>query len=257
MYTVLLVDDEKYILTSLKASTDWQKHSFEICGEAYNADSAIDMIDRLCPNLVITDIRMPGMDGLSMIALVHQKHPDILFVAISGYADFQYVKKAMSLEVITYWLKPFDIEEIDSTLTKCKKILDERQSERQIEVVGELYGSHIISPKNVKNPVIKSVLALVNESFTVNYTISELAQRFLVNENYLSQLFKKEIGEPFTVYVTKLRLMYACTLLKTTELSINEISNRVGYTDYFYFARLFKREFSMSPSEYKANTKTL
>ena len=246
MYNVLIVDDEKYIVTSLKKSIDWQSYGFEICGEADNAESAINMIDKLSPDLIVTDIRMPGMNGLEMVDAVSQKHPDILFVMISGYADFQYVKKAISLAVIAYWLKPFDNSEIGDTLTKCRKMLDQR-----LKGVGQLYQSSIISPQNVKNPTVKDVLKLVNESFTVNYTINDLAKRFSLNESYLSQLFKKEIGEPFTVYITRLRLLYACTLLKSTDLSISEVSKKVGYPDYFYFARLFKREYGITPSEYR------
>jgi len=246
MYNVLLVDDEKYILTSLKASVDWQSQGFEICGEANDAQCAIALIDKLRPDLVVTDIRMPGMNGLEMVNTISQKYPDILFVMISGYADFQYVKKAITLSVVAYWLKPFDTDEINDTLSKCRKILDAR-----LNGVGRLYQNHVISPQNVKNPIVRNALKLVNENFTVNYSVNNLAKRFSVNENYLGQLFKKEIGEPFTAYLTRLRLVYACTLLKNTDLSIKEISNKAGYADYFYFARLFKREYGITPSEYR------
>lgn len=254
MYKIFLVDDEKYVLLSLKASVDWAKYDFEICGEAYEAETAIKKINTLKPDLVFSDVSMPGMDGLTMIEQIHKKHPGILFVAISGYAEFQFVKKALSLGVIDYCLKPFDIEEINKSLIKCKKIIDQRIIQMSENAAGTKSGQKInqgafISPESVKSPIIKSILELINENYTVNYTIPELSQKFLINENYFSQLFKKETGEAFVAYTMKLRMHYALELLQTTNLSVTKIAEMTGYPNYFYFAKIFKRTFNVSPSE--------
>jgi Response regulator containing CheY-like receiver domain and AraC-type DNA-binding domain len=99
--------------------------------------------------------------------------------------------------------------------------------------------------------VIKEVIDYVNKNFYKDIYIHSLAEIFYISPNYISRLFKKEVGQNFTEYMAKIRMEHACSLLKETKLSIQQISEKVGYHDYFYFARIFKRITGRTPGAFR------
>ncbi|MDG0790074.1 response regulator [Cohnella ginsengisoli] len=131
MYRVLLVDDEILVLKSLEAGVNWRKSGFQVAGKAHNADQALQLAAEIKPHIVFTDIRMPGMSGLELMKKMKETDEQILFVVISGYAEFEYVKKSLHYGVLGYCLKPFDDEEIDVLLHSAAAILEENKLKRQ------------------------------------------------------------------------------------------------------------------------------
>ncbi len=121
MYKVLIVDDERIIREGIGNSIDWDNYGFSLCGMAENGIDAYETIIRDVPDVVITDIKMPGMDGLELISKVNAEYPQIIFIILSGYGEFEFANKAMKYGVKYYLLKPCDeneiikiLEEIDS-----------------------------------------------------------------------------------------------------------------------------------------------
>src|SRR5687768_3861072 len=107
MYTVLIVDDEPFIRKGLRAIMDWNRYSFDVIAETGSAQEAIQLIRKHRPDLVITDIRMPEMDGLELIKQVSDTMKDKpKFIILSGYSEFTYAQKAMQYNVNNYILKP-------------------------------------------------------------------------------------------------------------------------------------------------------
>jgi two-component system response regulator YesN len=104
---------------------------------------------------------------------------------------------------------------------------------------------------HVRNRTFKAIVAYVNENYCRDISVSSISKQFNVNGNYISQLFTKEVGTTFTQYLSKLRIDYACQLLTTTDLPINEIAEKAGYDDNFYFSRIFKRLKGTTPSAYR------
>jgi Response regulator containing CheY-like receiver domain and AraC-type DNA-binding domain len=128
VYKVLLVDDEPYVLEGLREFIDWDKYGFVVCGEATNGDEAINSINMLYPDLVVTDIRMPQRDGLEFIRAAEKFiHHPIKYIILSGYSEFGYIKEAISLEVAAYLLKPVDSMELEAHLLKLKEVLDSQR----------------------------------------------------------------------------------------------------------------------------------
>lgn len=468
MHRVFIVDDESLVIKSLKASIDWKDCGFEVIGEANNGIDALEEILRQKPQLVFTDIRMPGMNGLELIKEVRKRRMDILFVVISGYAEFAYAQKALNYGAMGFCLKPFDETEIISVLARAKNILDKIKISHQAELLAFLedgtkegkeirnsilreagfeeegkkgicaavvigstsielqkdltyielklgrdktvyfisyvprgyndkYGltckgsrikgigisrvyysfddmgramnegfiaagsyfmtgvpkvdfynepseagfeevllgfkefivrgdykkiekslesldvllkngkctlSHALKLYNivmyiiysergpreantvstcsylldtfediddmlgllkdelfadrnsivereVKNETFKQIIKYVNKNYTQDISINDIAARFAVNPSYLSQLFRKETNETFTEYITTMRISLAESLLKTTDFAVNEIAEKVGYKDYFYFTRVFKKVTRTTPSKYR------
>lgn len=123
-YKVLLVDDEKYVRIWLKNCIDWGEQGFEIVGEAKNGEEALEMIENLGPELVISDMEMPKLNGNGLMQNAREKFPGICFVVISGYNDFTYLRSAIQNQAMDYLLKPIKEPDLREVLSKVKKKLD-------------------------------------------------------------------------------------------------------------------------------------
>lgn len=127
LYQVILVDDEKMILNSLALGFDWNSNGFEVVATSTNSAEALRMIEFIRPDVVFTDIRMPGMSGIELMKKVHQDFPQIQFVVISGYSEFDYAREALTVGALAYCLKPLEDDEIEVALGRAKKILDAKK----------------------------------------------------------------------------------------------------------------------------------
>lgn len=137
MHKVILVDDENFFRKGLRSLIDWEACGFRVAGEAANGEDALGLIDEVNPELVITDIRMPVLDGIGLIKHVMQKegyHPK--FIIISGHSDFKYAQQAVRYGVHDFILKPIDQEEIEETLQSLSNTITEQKLvfERNIEI---------------------------------------------------------------------------------------------------------------------------
>ena len=130
MLKLLLVDDEPIIRKGIRTSIDWEKYDIEIAGEASNGMDAIEKALVLKPHIVITDIRMPIMDGLLLSGSLKKQLPDTRIIILSGYDDFAYAREALSLGVYEYLLKPVGAEELISVITRIKDEIIKEQSEK-------------------------------------------------------------------------------------------------------------------------------
>jgi two-component system response regulator YesN len=120
------------------------------------------------------------------------------------------------------------------------------------EVLVEKMSKHNdVDLPRIKNQTLKAIFMFINDNFCNDISVQSISADFHVNPNYFCQLFKKEVGVTFTEYLTNLRIDYACKLLTTTDIPINEIAGKVGYDDYFYFSRVFKKIKGKSPSSYR------
>ncbi|MEK0314763.1 response regulator transcription factor [Cohnella sp. 56] len=136
MYKALLVDDEPLILEGLRYILSWEEHGFEIAGAAESAAEAIELLGRSAVDLIVTDIRMPEQTGLELIERVRALRPDVKFVILSGYNDFEYVRKAATLGIENYLIKPVNKDELSSTLVSAAEKLEQsrRQAIQQVYV---------------------------------------------------------------------------------------------------------------------------
>lgn len=456
MYRVILIDDERFVLASLEGRIDWQEHGFTVAGKAMNAAEGIELIRTEHPDVVFTDIKMPGMNGLEMIRELVNEFPKIKFVIISGYNEFQYAKQAMEYGVLGFCVKPFDEDEIHAILDRARHQLDAHQPapdakalpmrlgtdlsaeetdrfllqygfslgmprvvvlcdketqlvlpnriphvefadppgrhgflvsvssvekltpflpegkqigvsrtfvhsgdfsaanreaglayfqkfingknfnvfegtsqmEQSISLIQELQsryycrdlagareiferlkelfssgaltirsahrlyqsmlfvfaGSaqdcesyeqlceqfanvgemlHTLEKKLIadiagtgalteRRSAIDNILCYINENyFDYDLTIQTLSKRFDLNANYISQLFHKSPAESFTKYLTAVRMEHAKDLLEKSDDSIKSVGEKVGYADYFYFAKVFKKTVHQTPGEYR------
>ena len=140
LYRIILVDDEEEVRKSIIRKIDWQTVGFTVVGDAENGEDALEKIENLEPDVVLTDIRMPYMDGLTLAEKIRQKYPSMKIVIFSGYDDFEYAKRAIKLNVTEYILKPVNVEELTAILRKIQASLDEEiEQKRDVSLLRENY----------------------------------------------------------------------------------------------------------------------
>lgn len=247
MYKVLLVDDEKYISRGLEMGVDWKSINVNTIYTAQNGVQALSLIHKKKPDVVVTDIRMPGMNGLELIQAAKAVYPDLPFIILSGYPDFAYAQKALQYGVFRYLLKPFDLIE----LTECIRLLLNTIPHKE---PNSDTGEHTTPPLN---PTIQGILTFIEDNLTKEITIEMLSNSFGLTPNYLSSLFKKETGKGIVEHITRLRIEKACDMLIHTDHKVQYICTAVGISDYFYFSKLFKKYMQVTPTQFRTNSKDI
>ena len=235
---VLLVDDEIMIREGFKRLFDWEAHDCQVVGEAADGMEALAQIDTLCPDIVIMDINIPIMNGLKVIQLSRIKHPQIAFVIVSGYDDFSYCQQALRMQITDYILKPVNYEEFGTCIDNLKISLFKQRVTTAEE------------PKEQEERAIIGITRYMQEHLAEEVSLSVLAEEFHLNPQYISQLFKNEIGVGFLAYLTNIRMEKAKKLLLSTSLSVAEVAEP-GYGDYRVFTKSFKKTEGITPSQYR------
>ena len=139
-YRILLADDEEEVRKAIIRKIDWESLGFLVAGDADNGEEALEKIEQLKPDVIMTDIRMPYMDGLTLAARVRQKYPSIKILIFSGYDDFEYAKEAIKLNVTEYILKPVNGQELTKILARVRDCLDEEiEQRRNVRLLRESY----------------------------------------------------------------------------------------------------------------------
>lgn len=242
MYKVFIADDEMWVIIGLKKLIEKSGLPFCVIGEANNGVTALEELEKRKPDIVFTDIRMPGCDGLELIRRVREKQLKSRIVFISGYADFEYARTAMRLEAFDYLLKPIEQEKLNDVL---QRLIAEMGGPCETE---EDQDEEIIHPS-----IIKRMVKEIQASYTENITLTGLAEKYGISVGHLSNLLKEELGFSFSEYLTAKRIQKAKELLANESLSIDRIAEAVGYNDYFYFTKVFKKSVGISPSKYRKN----
>lgn len=236
---VVLVDDEIMIREGFKRLFDWAAHDYEVVGEAADGMEALAQIDHLQPDIVIMDINIPIINGLKVIQTSRMRYPDMAFIIVSGYDDFSYCREALRMRITDYILKPVNYEEFGSCIDRLKIALYEKRKTEEQDVQEER--------------TITGIIRYLQEHLDKEISLTILADEFHLSSQYISQLFKSEIGVNFLAYLTSIRMERAKKLLLGTSLSIGEISEKCGYANYRVFTKAFKKEEGSTPSQYRRN----
>jgi two-component system, response regulator YesN len=131
---VMLVDDEILIRETIRDCIDWEQEGYLFCGDASDGEVALPMIEELRPDIVITDVMMPFMDGLELSALIRQRYPEIKIIILSGHGEFEYARRALRMGVEEYCLKPVSSSDILHLLKEVSEKIDrERDEKRRID----------------------------------------------------------------------------------------------------------------------------
>lgn len=244
MYRVVLIDDERMIVEGLRRVIPWQDYGCEVAGTAEDAVSGAELIRELRPHIVFTDIRMPGQDGLTMLAGLRSEFPDMQVSVLTGYRDFSYAQEAIRLGVTRFLLKPSKLDEIKEALSAMTDRLRALPAETAEENSDSQQAGHYL---------VRRAFAYMQQHFTEKLTLSEVADACYVSQWHLSKLLNRYAGKSFNDILNSLRVEEAKRLLANPSLRIGDIGEMVGYADPAHFAKVFKKLTDMSANEYRSH----
>ena len=237
VYSVVIVEDNRATADMLATTVDWHSVGCEVAGVAYNGQRGRLLILQSKPDIIIADIRMSGMDGLTMIESIQSLSPASKVIYISAYNDFEYVKKALDLRAFDYLLKPFDN---DKLLRIVQRIIEEKEQPQEPSPDVDC-GSLSVS----------SILSYIRKNPSESLSLQSLSAHFDLSPNYISHLIKKHTGRNYLDWVIDARLSLAKKLLRDPSYRLEEIAAVVGYKNYISFYNVFVRREGISPSEYR------
>ena len=245
MYHVVIIDDEPIIVEGISKLVPWEKYGCKVTACAYNGMEGLETIREKKPDIVFTDISMPGMDGLKMIAALKSEFPDMQISILTGFRDFDYCQEAIRLGVCRFLLKPSKLDGIEEALAVMVEILKKRG-----------IASHEDDPEENTAGcfIVKNALAYIEEHYNEKLTLGLVAEKTYVSQWHLSKLLNKHEGRNFSEILNQIRVEHAKELLKEMSLRIVDISEMVGFTDVAHFSRVFKKIEGISANEYR-NTK--
>ena len=241
MYRVLLIDDENIIVEGLRRVVRWADYNCQVVGTACDAEEGTKLIRALHPHILFTDIRMPGRDGLSMVAALRSEYPDMQVAILTGYRDFAYAQEAIRLGVTRFLLKPSKMEEIKEALMVMTQRLDKQSTIQEEEEQSQTASSFIVN----------QALSFMEKNYSQKLTLQAVADCCYVSQWHLSKLLNRYAEKSFYDILNAIRIQKAKELLADPELKIGEIGEMVGYADTAHFARTFKKLEGMSANEYR------
>ena len=239
MYNVLIADDETWVIFGLKRMIEKSGLPFRVIGETNDGVTTLEEVEKKKPDVLFSDIRMPWYTGLELLEHIQEKKLDVKVVFVSGYAEFTYAQKALSLGAVDYLLKPI---KPDMMTTVLKKL--------EVKLAGKVQ-EEVIEQKEEKVPVIEQIITEIQEHYTENITLTELAKKYGISVGYLSSLIKENVGLSYSDYVTARRIQKAKELLEDERLSMEQIAEQTGFRDHFYFIKVFKKHTGITPGQYR------
>ena len=248
MHRVLIVEDEAVVRRGVALGVDWAKMGCVVVGEAANGEEGLEMALRLNPSLIVTDIRMPKMDGIAMMNALRERGCTAHVIVLTAYSDFSYARSALLFDADDYLLKPFRDQELSASVARiCQK--NNPQEPTYPELPREL-------PEQSK--YVQAAIGYIAEHYSdPDISITAIAEQLAVSESHLSHVFKKETGATVTGYLTQYRVHAAMKLLRDCRAKVYEVSEKVGYRDVTYFGSVFKKHTGLSPSEFQNRSGTI
>lgn len=259
MYTVLIVEDEDIIRRGIRNSVPWETFGCTVVGEARNGEEGAALIEQLTPDIVITDINMPVVDGLQMLSQTKEAF-DYVAIILTGYSDFEYAREAIRCGVAYYVLKPLNMEEMREALEKA--VLEVKNIaiiRRQTESIHQLKNVSLLPAPDSReetDPVADQVLDFIAANYERKLSLADLEAELHYSERYINQRFQKAMGTTVIDYLNRYRIQKALNLLKEHETPVSDIGWKCNIGDYKYFHYVFKKYMGCSPKDYQASIKS-
>ncbi len=244
MYKVVLVDDESIITEGLRRVVDWAAHNCQVAALAQDAASGALAIRTHRPDILFTDIKMPGEDGLTMLAGLKGEFPRMQIAVLTGYRDFEYAQRAIRLGVSRFLLKPSKMDELNESLAYMTGVLDRLPPE----------GEAPPPPPGEEDPnsfLVRRAQVYIAEHFAQRISLQDVADHCYVSQWHLSKLLNKHLGQSFYDQLNAVRIRQAKGLMADPALRISEVAERVGYADTAHFSRVFKKLEGVSAVEWR------
>lgn len=240
MWKVMAADDESYIREALQNLISWEKMDCQLVCVCSNGRQLLERIREEQADIVITDIRMPGVDGIQVCRTLYENWPEIQVILLTAYSEFDYARSAIRYDACGYVLKIAVLEELPQAVQKAVGNLEKRKAHGQDP-----------EKKEEIDSLYDRMQKYIEENFRRKITLDEIAEALHANPSYLSRLYKSRSGVNLFDDILRRRVELAMEYMRTTDWKIYEISQAVGFDDTGYFSKVFKKLTGMSPREYR------
>ncbi|MFH5183502.1 response regulator [Paenibacillus sp. TAB 01] len=260
MISIIIADDEPITRQGLSI-LPWEEEGFVLAGLVSNGLEALELIRSRGSDILLTDIRMPGMNGLELMECARIEHPQLKVIFITAYHQLEYALKAIQLGASGFVLKPTDPDEIMNECRKVKESIDgERERKKAAKDIQErLKEYQYMLESKVKadaspgrmSGVVGNIVREMETRYMEDLTLQLFSQQYHFHPDYLTRLFKKETGDNFVNVLVRIRMQKAVGLLGDGSIKVYEIAERVGVRDSRYFGQLFKKHYGVTPHEFR------
>lgn len=254
MYKILIVEDDsamRFVYSKMKV---WAEYGFRIADEASNGKAALELLDKNKYDLVISDIRMPFVDGIELLREIKSRGIDVHVMFISSYDEFEYARQGLVLGAFDYMLKPVTEEQLGQVLERVKDALAEKRQDRELAepVLAAMQRTGVNADEN---KTAYQFCVYLSENYDKIITMDEMAEHFNLSKDYFGKIFKQNMNAGFNYFYTLVKMEYAKMLIGTGSYKTYQISEMLGYSSVDYFTKVFKEYIGETPSKFKQNGK--
>lgn len=255
--TLLIVDDEIYAIQGILDGIEWERLEFDRILTANSYAQALTIFQNESVDVMISDIEMPYGSGLELVEWVRKNHPDTECIFLTYHDEFDFAKKAIKLQCLDYVLKPVPPEKLSEILIKAIEVTQQKQRKEHYAQYGKHYLDELsdtdIGKQAKPKDIVNEIEQIIRKNLSETKTVEELARQVYLSPDHLTRLFKKEKGQTVIEYITHQSMFWAKELLEQNELTISRISAKVGYGNYSYFTKVFKKYYGKTPREYQSD----
>lgn len=249
----LIVDDEalerkgiKYLIEQFGYEMTVHECANGLAASRFLAGQAVDIL--------ITDLKMPFMDGIELARQARSRYPDIKIMLYSAYSQFEYAKAAIELGVVHYIVKPINCNEFRAAMDKLLQACREEQRQRALLLEYEHIRHMTACDAPVSGDVVDAVIRIIETRYQENLTLEDIAGELFLSSGYLCHRFREHTGSTFVKYLNQYRLNVAAHLLSHSHMKAGDVSRKVGFNNPSYFGELFREQFGCTPRAYRSRS---
>ncbi len=255
MIGIIIIDDEEMIRKGLVHTINWLSMGITVLGSTDNGQDGMEMIRRLRPDIVLTDIKMPLMDGLEMVKKL-KGQVEFKVVFLTSYQEFEFAQQAIKLNAVDYLLKPIEENVLEELMLKIVAEIKESKKYEKLKKVTNANQQNVDEwlfiryAQEGKTFYIKETLDYIEKNYNKKISLGKLANQCNVSESYMRRILRKYTGKTFVELLHLYRINKSIEYLKEGNLRINEISDICGFSDYKHFYSVFKKKCGLSPTDF-------
>jgi len=252
---IMIVDDEIITVQGILSGVDWKKLNFEHVFSCTDTDEVKELFQKYSIDILVSDIEMPDCSGVDLLKWVRQEGYDVECIFLTCHDKFSFAQEAVRLRCMNYVLKPIPYDQLTRLLMEVKEYVLEKKRLVRYQEWGKdtIQGMKSEDYKNEDNKkeIVNRIKQYIHEHLNEDLSIEILAGQVFLSADYVCRVFKKEEKMTVIEYITEERLFCAAELLQNSNISVAKAAISVGYNNYSYFSKSFKKKYKITPSEYQ------
>ena len=256
MITLLLVDDEVLVLDALKSQIRWESLGIDRALTAYSVRQAKELFEKHAIDIMLCDIEMPRGSGLDLLNWVRAEGHNTVAIFLTAHADFEYAKQAITLGSMDYVLKPILFSALEEVVRRAVDRVHTRRETENYALYGKRWMSRHVEPIATEEPqaeesIVDAICRYIHEHVGRALSREDIAAYVNLSPEYVSRIFHKEKQVVLSSYIQRVKIDAAKRALTESRLTISDIAGKLGFENFAYFSKVFKKLEGMSPVDYR------